>query len=535
MVSNAELLRTRDKNKVWNKYCGFFDLSLKEFQEIQEHLLLEQLRAISDSPLSKIIMKGARPKNLPEFRQQVPLTRYDDYSPYIGNRQEEYLPQKPACWARTSGKGGLAKWVPYTQEALDWVTSAGITSLILSCASYRGEVRIGSGVKVMQNLAPPPYFSGIVGEALVKEGCTRMIPPLDKYKDQPFEKRMRDGYKMALQTPIDVLGSLTAVLIKMGESFTENHSQMKISGDMLHPRILLRFLTAYLKSKKEKRPLLPKDLWPLKGLICYGMDTSIYRQQLKHYWGKEPLELYSSTECAILALQAWNKKGLTFVPFSGFLEFIPEAEWLKNRQNPNYQPRTILLNEVRSGNQYEVVFTNFHGMPFLRYRLGDLIKVVSMQDEESGIQLPQIVFQSRGDDILDINGFARLDEKTIWQALTGTGVKFAGWSARKEFIGSKPVVHIYLEPKNGADLTDLGKRIHEQILTISKDYRDLHDMLGVLPVKVTRLSPGSFQRYYESRSKAGADLAHLKPPQMNALDRDIEEFLVVSDQPETVN
>jgi hypothetical protein len=230
----------------------------------------------------------------------------------------------------------------------------------------------------------------------------------------------------------------------------------------------------------------------------------------------------------MLALQAWNKKAMTFVPFSGFLEFIPEGEWLKCRQNRNYQPQTILLDEVRAGNLYEVVFTSFHGMPFFRYRLGDLIRVVDLEDSETGIKLPQIVFQCRGDDVIDINGFARLDEKTIWQAITATRLPFVGWSARKEFTHNKPYVHIYLEPKGETDFDGLGQRIHEQLLTISKDYKDQHDMLGLLPVKVTRLATGSFQRYYESRRKAGADLSHLKPPQMNALDRDIEEFLVVS-------
>jgi len=503
--------------------------------EIQEHLLIEQLKAISGSPLSQIIMKGAHPATLSEFRRQAPLTRYEDYRPYIGKCQEEHLLPKPAGWARTSGKGGEPKWIPYTNESLDQVIAIAIASMILACASRKGDIRITNNARIMQNLPPPPYFSGIIGERMVKEGFLNMIPPLEKYKDQPFEKRMRDGYKMALRSPIDVLGSLTAVLIKMGESFTEDHDRRIFSRDMLDPRILLRLTAAYLKSKKEHRSILPKDLWPLKGLIGYGMDTSVYRQQLKYYWGKEPLEIYSSTECGMLALQSWNKKALTFIPFSGFLEFIPEVEWIESRQNSNYQPRTILMDEVRVGNLYELVFTSFHGMPFLRYRMGDLIKVVGRKDMEAGIQLPQVIFQARGDDVLDINGFARLDEKTIWQALTDTGVKFAGWSARKEFRDNKPFVHIYIEPKNGTDITNLEQRIHENLIHINKDYKDLNEMLGVLPIKVTRLSPRSFQRYYESKTRIGADLAHLKPPQMNAPDREIEEFLVISNQEERVN
>jgi hypothetical protein len=525
---NVESLVLRDKKKIWQKYCGFLDLSLKEFLDIQEHLLLEQLQLTSGSQLSRIIMKGARPGSINEFRQKAPLTRYEDYRPYIGQQQEEYLAQKPAIWARTSGKGGEAKWVPYTQKALDLVPGMVIASFIMACASYKGEINIGNKIKVMQNLAPPPYFSGVVGETMVRDGCVRAIPPLKEYNDQPFEKRMQAGFNMALRMPVDILASLTAVLIKMGETFSEKQGSLKMSRHLLHPRVLLRLMRAYWISRKENRPILPKDLWPLKGLICYGMDTSAYRQRLKYYWGREPLEVYSSTEAIILALQSWNKKAMTFLPFSGFLELIPEAEWLKNRQNPKYQPKTILIDEVREGGLYEVVFSSFHGMPFIRYRLGDLIKVVGLKDDEAGIQLPQVIFQSRCDDVIDINGFARLDEKTIWQAITGTGVKIVGWSARKEFADDKPFVHIYLESKNEIDTADLGKHIHEQFLKLNRDYYDLQNMLGVLPVKVTKLSPGSFQAYYESKSRAGAELAHFKPPQMNALDRDLEELLVNS-------
>jgi len=47
------------------------------------------------------------------------------------------------------------------------------------------------------------------------------------------------------------------------------------------------------------------------------------------------------------------------------------------------------------------------------------------------------------------------------------------------------------------------------------DYRDLEGWLGLQPVRVTLLPPGTFARYYEERKKAGADLVHLRPPHIN--------------------
>jgi hypothetical protein len=43
MTTTRDLLRQGRTDEVWQKYCGFLDLSLKEFMEIQRSLLLEQI------------------------------------------------------------------------------------------------------------------------------------------------------------------------------------------------------------------------------------------------------------------------------------------------------------------------------------------------------------------------------------------------------------------------------------------------------------------------------------------------------------
>ena len=125
-----EFLRSSDNSKIWQRYCGFFDFSLREFMGIQEHLLLEEIEMIASSPLGARIMGGANPKSVEEFRRQVPLTTYADYAPYISNCQEDALAIEPCCWARTSGRGGEPKWVPYAKRAFDWLGMIGVTAFI---------------------------------------------------------------------------------------------------------------------------------------------------------------------------------------------------------------------------------------------------------------------------------------------------------------------------------------------------------------------------------------------------------------------
>jgi hypothetical protein len=526
MLTRDELLETGDQKRIWQKYCGFLDLSLGEVMEIQKHLLMEQIDLVHDSPLAKRLMPK-KPADISEFRRLVPLTTFEDYADYLDGSNEAGLAVKPCLWVHTSGRGGTFKWVPYTERGIKRFGAYCIALIILACTKRKYEVNIRPGFRMLQNVPPPPYMTGILARIVPQLLDCRVIPPPEEYDSVDFETRIRIGFQMALRTGVDLLGSMTSVLIKMGERFTESSGQLKLSRHMLQPQVMWRLLTAWLRSKKEGRPILPKDLWPLKGLICYGMDTGIYKQQLMYYWEKEPLEIYASTETGLIATQAWNKKNMTFVPSSCFLEFVPESEWLKSRGDQDYQPSTVLLDEVEPGQRYELIITSFYGMPFLRYRLGDLIRIVALEDEEAGIKLPQMVFESRADDLIDIAGFTRLDEKTIWQAIANTGIKYEDWSIRKEYDNDRPILHLYLEPKQAIAAEDLERLIHQELKSINRDYRDLEEMLGLKPLRVTILPAGSFQRYYEMKQKEGADLAHLKPPHMNASDAIIQNLLKV--------
>ena len=88
MANLCELLREGKTNEAWLKYCGFIELSLVEFMEIQERLLMEQLQLLSDSHLGKKLLRESFPKSLEEFRQTVPLTTYEDYLPYFDEKEQ---------------------------------------------------------------------------------------------------------------------------------------------------------------------------------------------------------------------------------------------------------------------------------------------------------------------------------------------------------------------------------------------------------------------------------------------------------------
>jgi hypothetical protein len=524
MTKKDELFETGDHERIWQKYCGFLDLSLEEFMEIQEQLLMEQIELVCDSPLAKKFMPN-KPKDVSEFRKLVPLTTYEDYAPHFEEKNEDILSEKPCQWAHTSGRGGSFKWSPYTQRFYERMASCMITGLILALATKKGEVNLTGKERILHNLPPRPYLSGIAIAATAEQLNFRFIPPLELSEAMEFQERIEAGFKEALRTGVDIFGSLSSVLVKVGESFIDKSQGMKLSSSLLYPPTALRLAKAILRSKLEKRAMLPQDLWPIKAIMASGIDTNIYKDKITYYWGKAPYEYYACTEGGFVALQTWSKKAMVFIPYSDFLEFIPEEEWIESRKSTDYHPSTILLNEVKEGERYEIVITNFHGDPFLRYRLGDLIKIVALEDQESGVKLPQMVFESRADDLIDIASFTRLDEKTIWQAINNVGIKYEEWTIRKEYSEDKPVLHLYIELKEKRDVQEVERLIHDELKILDSDYHDLERILGFNSLKVTLLSEGTFKRYYQEKQAAGFDLAHLKPPHVNAFDNAIRDIL----------
>ncbi len=521
-VSTAtELLQKGKTEDIWQKYCGFIDFSIEEFMEIQRHLLLEQLGLLANCELGQRMMGDARPTTVEEFRLKVPLTSYEDYAPYLLKKRGDVLPEKPLLWQRTAGRYPeyRFKWVPVT-ERLFRETGAYLVSWAVFCSCReRGDINFKDHDKVLYGMAPPPYTTGALARVVPEEFKLDFLPPMEKAERMPSRRRMDLGVSLALAEGLDFVFALSGVLVGLGQRISDAARVLDLSYVASSPGAWPRVAKALLKSRLARRPLLPRDLWTLKGLACTGGDTAVYRDRIKYYWGREPLEVYGAAEVGIFALQAWNYKDMTFVPTTAFLEFIPEEEHLRLKADPAYRPRTLLLDEVEAGQRYELVLTSLQGGPFVRYRIGDMIRVNSLRDEELGIDLPQIAVDNRVDGLIGIGGYARLGEKAIERAIEDTELACEGWTARKEVIGGEPVVHVYIELRDG-ELTAEEARlaIHRSLKRLNHDYAAMEDVLGFQPAtRVTLLPQGAFERY---RAQGGDS-----PPRIDASDEVISRLL----------
>lgn len=542
MPKAIDLLNQGRDEELWQMCCGFLSLNIGEFMDIQKRLMLKQLELLNNCPLGEKIMRGAKPKTIEEFRRLVPLNTYKDYCPELLEKKEDLLPAKPAEWVHTSGRSGEypCKWVPLTPEFLQQmsVVSFGIT-IISSCKDWKDTSQVVKCPRIINAVAPRPYMSGALAKMLDLQSPSKFMPPLEGMDNLSFEERIQLGFRQSLSQGLDGFCGLSLVLVKVGEKISQASNKASILPLIKQPKAVARLLKGLLKSKLAGRPILPRDLWNIKGILSGGLDSWVYRDKIKELWGRYPLDVYCGTEGGVIATQTWDYDSMTFVPNLNFLEFIPEEELVKWEMDHSYQPETLLLDEVKVGQNYEIVITNFHGGAMTRYRPGDLVRISSLRNEKLGIDIPQMVFERRIDGMLDFV-VVRLTEKTIWQAIENTGIPYEDWTAYKEPGEAVLKLFIELKDNSGMDEDAISKAVCQQLLNSDNDdytksaaHDELEKMID-FKVEATLLPAGTFAYYTASKQAAGADLAHLKPPHVNPSDKVLAQLTGETEEIEVV-
>ena len=148
------------------------------------------------------------------------------------------------------------------------------------------------------------------------------------------------------------------------------------------------------------------------------------------------------------------------------------------------------------------------------------MQITALRNDKLNIDIPQMRFMTRVDDQIDIAGFTRLSEKVIWQALENSGVGYEEWTARKEVGGDKPELHVYIELKKNETKSakEVAAAVHSELKKLDTPYAELEEFTGLQPIDATILPHGAFKLYKLKQQAAGAELAHLKPPHINASD-----------------
>lgn len=522
-----EKLKKCQPGEIWDEYCGFLDLSMDEYMQIQYRLLNEQLALYSRCGLGKKIMGGTCPATVEEFRRTVPLTTYEDYAEVLLNQKKDMLPAEPVVWLETTWESGSRpkKLAPYTREMLDVYTSNILAAMILSTSDGKGKFRVHAREKVLYGLAPLPYATGLFPLLIAPEMEIRFMPSLEEAKELSFSQQNKKGFSDAMKCGIDQFFGMSSVVYTITQNFQQlasagTFSLKKLAG--IRPHMLYRILKAKYMCSRDGRPMQPKDLFDLEGFVCVGTDTALFKDELEAAWGRRPLEIHGGTEPSCLGTETWNRNGLVFFPDNAFYEFIPKEDMLRNEADPSFVPRTYLMNEVQANQEYEIVLTLFKGGAFMRYRPGDMYRCLRTVSEKEGVMLPQFEYMDRVPSVIDIAGFTRITEDSIRQVLKLSRLPVGDWFALKEYNGDKrSYMHFYVEID---EETPEAAYLDEQLIRehfgayfrhYDHDYNDLKKLLGVEPLVVTILPVGTLKKY---EARYGRTIRKINPSMQDVVD-----------------
>ena len=516
-----EKLHEYSKEEIWEEYCGFLTLSKEGFMDIQKRLLMEQIELWSSCGLGQSILKGKHPRTIEEFREMVPLTTYEDYAPTLLSKQTGDLPGEPVLWVQTTWEGGVhpIKVAPYTKGMLDTFKHNVMSCLILATSRKKGDFDISVTDHMLYALAPLPYVTGLLPLLFKDEIDIEFLPSVRDAVNMSFKERNVHGFKLGMKKGIEYFFGLGSVLYYVSQSITSmplgRKKSLKDRLSSISPKMMARYMVAKKKCRKENRELLPKDLFQLKGFMCAGTDNRCYKEDLERMWGIPPMEIFAGTESTCIGCETWSREGVYFLPDACFYEFIPENELDKNLADPEYQPRTILWDEVVPGGVYEIVLTVLKGGAFARYRIGDMFRCTGIGSQLENNQIPRFQYIDRVPQVIDIAGFTRITENSINQAIELSSLPIAAWTAKKEFTdNNRPYLHLYVELErdnlagSAVSIRILQDQLGIYFRYLDQDYEDLKKILGVDPLKITLLKCGTFETY---RRRFGTPIRSMNP------------------------
>lgn len=519
-------LSFRDQKSLWTEYCGFLDFSMDQFMAVQERLLLEQLTLLADCGLGRRFFGQSVPQSIDEFRSTVPLTTYKDYSAILTGKREDQLPQRPAVWIRSAWEGSRhqVRYAPYTPAMLECYRKNLIAAMILSASSKKGKTALRPGDSILCGMPPLPYETGLLPHVLEKQLGLDVLPPVKALDSLSVHEAADLGMRLGMKNGIDLFFGMASFACKLGDHFAHLSEEESEGGeeDSLSPRVMARMVRAMARARAERRKVKPADAFSLKGLIITGTDSAFYKEKIRDQWGIVPHEVAGSAECSMVGTETWSHHGLVFYPDSNFYEFIPESDMLKSMEHPDYVPRTVLMNELKAGERYELVLTTLHGGAFVRYRPGDVYCCLKESDPKNGVDLPIMQYLDRTPDVIDIAGFTRITKETIDEALQLSRLGVSRYFALKEHDETRrPYLHLFVEVEKdamyAAGMTEhlIREQMSIYFKYLESEYGDLKDILGMDPLKVQILPAGSIEDYERI---TGRRIRNINPARMDVIE-----------------
>ncbi|XP_058068224.1 jasmonoyl--L-amino acid synthetase JAR4-like [Magnolia sinica] len=542
-----------------------FEATTKDTGKVQIETLRKILEKNSETEyLQKLGLNGRT--DLESFKACVPLATHKDFDPYIQRIADgdlsPVLTEKPIkSMSISSGTSqGKPKFLPFNEEYL--ISTMRMFRISFAFRNREFPIRVG---KALQFIYGSKQFK-------TKGGLTAASASTNLYLTSQYKITMKDIHSQSCSPDevifspdfhqslychllcgliysqeVQIVSSAFAFsLIHAFRTFEQVWEELccDIRDGILSNRITVPSIRTALSKILKPNPELADsiykkcsglsnwygvipELWP-NAKYVYGIMTGSmepYLMKLRHYAGRLPLVSagYGSSEGWIGAnIKPWLPPELvtfTVVPDIGYFEFIPIREKVEDHELEktasilNYiESEPIGLTEVKVGEEYEIVLTNFSGL--YRYRLGDVVKVTGFHNSA-----PELHFTCRRSVLLTIN-IDKTTENDLQLAVEAATKLLA--EEKVEVIDYTSNVDSSTDPSHYVIFWELSGNVSEGVLNeccccldqsfVDAGYILSRKVCGIGALELRVVQKGTFHKILDHYLKLGAAASQFKTP-----------------------
>lgn len=483
-------------------------------------------------------------KTFDEYRNRVPLTSYEDYEPYIGRMlkgEKKLITYKNIKrYVQTSGSAGKPKLIPLCGKAIWNFQIMGFCAPLGSTLNYytaRGEKlpaqRSFLLIEVVNTNLPngnkASCLSALPFNLLRPFSAFFSVTPKDIFYPEKPEETDMNYFKLRFALENPGVTALTAALVTYIESMFEyleknwrllvdDIEKGTVSDEVKCPEELREKMrkkcrpqperAAWLRREFEKgfdTPIAPR-IWPRLAWTSAMRSgaLALFAEKLKKYCGDLPFNNtgYVASESLMAMPLEMSATDGVLLPKSCLFEFLPV--------NAPDGTKTLLMDELEVGKEYEVIITNLAGL--YRYRMYDVVRVTGFYQKT-----PKVEFLYRSNLVLNITGEKTTQQMLDWaveKACNEIGMPYDRFcfegvveDARTPYykiLFEAPLADAQMRAKIGAVLDGCLRQSNLYI-----DVRRREDVLAAPQVHF--LAPGTFDAYTQSLREKGVNINQVKP------------------------
>ncbi len=436
-----------------------------------------------------------------DLARRVPVRDYEALKPYFDRTQageaDVLWPGRPLYLAKTSGTTSGTKYIPITRASIGNHIN-GARDALLHYVNATGRSRFLDGKLMFLSGSPAlENHHGIATGRL--SGIANHHVPAYLHRNQlpSYETNVIEDWEAKLDRIVE-------------ETLPEDLTL--ISG--IPPWVQMYFDKLI---QLTGRPI--KDIFPNLNLFVYGgVNFEPYRAKLFESIGRpvDSIELFPASEGFLAFQDQPGNPGLLLLLDSGiFFEFVPTERFFEE------SPPRLTIADVELGKQYAVILTSNAGL--WGYSLGDTVRFVSLAP-------PRVVVTGRIKHFLSAFGEHVIGEE-VEGALREAMRQFPGVEVMEFTVAplvsadpAQPSCHEWLVEfaRAPADAAAFAGALDGALRQLNTYYDDLRKGSILVPLRLTPLPAGAFQRYMKSLGKLGGQN---KVPRLGN-DRNVAEGLV---------